>query len=155
MNEYALGVFAILLLSGLLSLLFYGSGEAEKTAIGIIVAFAIISPIITVVGDIDIDKALDSLSGGSYETDADPSVIAEDAFADGIARAVADKFSLDKDNIRVKIIDFDMEKMRARQIKISLVGAAALADYRGIEGYVNGLGMGECRVEIEIGKGAS
>lgn len=155
MNEYTLSVFAICAICGLMSLLCYGSGTAEKTAVGIVSAFIIISPLVTAVRNIDIDKALDLLTGGSYETDADCSAVAEEAFAKGIGQAVADKFSLDKEDIRVKIIDFNMETMSARQIKISLSGTAALADYRGIESYVNSLEMGECRVEIEIGKGLS
>lgn len=155
MTEYTLAVFAVLVLCGLLSLLCYGSGTAEKTAVGIIAAFVIISPLVTSFKNIDIDKALDSLTGGSYEADADCSQVAEEAFAEGIAQAVADKFYLNKENIRVKIIDFDMKKMSAEQIKIALRGGAAFADYRGIEAYVNSLEMGECTVEIEIGKGLS
>ena len=38
MSEYAISIFTILFISGALSLLCYGSGKAEKTAIGIITA---------------------------------------------------------------------------------------------------------------------
>lgn len=155
MKEYALSVFAICAICGLLSLLCYGSGRAERSAVSIIAAFVIISPMVVAVKNIDLDTALDSLTGGSYETDADCSVVAEEAFAKGIRQVVADKFLLDREEIRVRIMDFNMEKMRAGQIKITLSGSAALADYRGIEEYVNGLGMGVCRVEIEIRKGLS
>lgn len=155
MTEYALGAFAILAISCLLSLVCYGSGTAEKTAVGIIAAFIIISPLVTAVRDIDIDSALDSITGGGYESEVSPSPVAEDAFAEGIKRAVADKFSVDKENIRVKIIDFDMKNMSCGQIVIFLRGTGVFADYRGIESYINSLGMGECRVEVELGKGDS
>ena len=90
---------------------------------------------------------------GEYETDADPSHVAEAAFADGIRNAVAEKFYIDKENIRVKIRNFDMEKMSCDQIMIFLDGAGVFADYRGIEEYINGFEMGECEVEITLGKG--
>ena len=153
MTEYTLGTFAILAICGVLSLISYGSGVTEKAAVGIVAAFVILSPLVTELKNIDLEGALDSLTGGSYETDADPSLVAEEAFAKGIRRAVAERFSLKEENIRVKIIDFDMEKMSSGQIKIFLGGSAALADYRGIESYVNSLGMGECDVEIQLGKG--
>ena len=155
MTEYALAAFAILAISGLLSLVCYGSGTAEKTAVGIIVAFIIISPLVTAVRDIDLDSALDSLTGGGYQSDANPSPVVEEAFAEGIKRAVADKFSIDRENIRVKIINFDMKNMSCEQIVIFLQGRGVFADYRGIESYVNSLEMGECRVEIQLGKGDS
>ena len=152
MTEYTIGVFCFLAFLGMLSLLCYGSGAAEKTAVGIIAAFVILSPIVSAIKNIDLDSALDSLTGGGYEADSDPSLVAEEAFATGIKRAVAEKFSLKEEDVRVKIRDFDMEKMKSSQIIIFLGGAAAFADYRGIEEYINGLGMGECRVEVGLGK---
>ena len=151
MTEYSISVFGILALFGILSLICYGSGRAEKTALGIITAFIIISPIVTMLWNIDPSDALDSLTG-SYEPDVDPSAVAEEAFAKGIREAVAEKFIINKEDIRVKIINFNMEKMSCEQIKIHLEGAGALNDYRGIESYVSGLGMGECKVEINLGK---
>lgn len=151
MTEYTLCIFSVCVISGLVSLLCYGSGTAEKTAVGIITAFIIISPLVTAVKNIDIEAALDSLTGTGVEIGADPSLVAEEAFAKGIIQAVADKFSLDKENVRVKIVGFDLEKMSAEQIKITLSGVAVLADYRGIESYINSLEMGVCSVEIEIG----
>ena len=45
MSEYAISIFTILFISGALSLLCYGSGKAEKTAIGIVIPrYVIISP---------------------------------------------------------------------------------------------------------------
>ena len=151
MTEYTLGVFGILAICGLLSLVCYGSGVAEKTAVGIISAYIIISPLLTMVWSIDPSVVIDSLTDGGYRTDAGPSFVAEEAFSEGIRLAVSEKFSIDKENIRVKILDFDMEKMSCRQIKIYLEGMGIIADYRGVESYVNSLGMGECKVEINLG----
>jgi len=152
MSEYVSSVYTILFICGALSLLCYGSGRAEKTAVLIFTVFVIISPIIKVAWEVDIEGAIDSIVEGNYEIDADPSVVAEEAFAEGIKEAVAEKFLLNKENITVKIRDFDMKEMRAGEIGIFLSGPATLADYRGIQAYVNSLGMGECRVEIQFGE---
>ena len=153
MTEYTLGVFGILAICGVLSLLCYGSGRAEQTALGIIAAHLIISPLVTTIFSIDPSDAFDSLTGGEYETDVSPSLVAEEAFAEGVRLAVADKFSIDKENIRVKVNNFNMEKMSCDKIKLFLDGKEVFADYRGIESYVNSLEMGECKVEILLGKG--
>lgn len=152
MTQYALGTFVILAISGILSLLSYGFGTSEKIAVGIITAFIIISPILSAVRQVDASGLLDSITDSGYEPDKTPSLVAEKAFAEGIKSAISEKYTIDKDNIRVKITAFDMKAMMAGEIKIFLCGRAALADYRGIEEYVNGLGMGVCRVEIELGQ---
>ena len=149
MSEYAVAVFSILFISGVLSLLSYGSGRAEKTAVGIITAFVILSPVISLVSELDISGVIDMVTNGAYESDADPSVVAEEAFAEGIKSAVAEKFLLNKEDISLKINGFDMENMRCSEIVIFLSGSAMLGDYRGIRTYINSLGMGECRVEIQ------
>ena len=153
MMEYSVGVFGVLAIFGAISLICYGSGNAEKIALGIIAAFIIISPIIAVIRDIDPMDAFGSLTGDGYETDADPSYVAEEAFAGGIKSAVSEKFSIKEENISVRIVDFDIKTMSCEQIKIYLDGVGAFADYRSIEDYVGGLGMGDCSVEIVFGKG--
>ena len=95
---------------------------------------------------------IESVTDGNYEIEADPSAVAEEAFADGIKTAIADKFLLNKEDISLKIKDFDMKSMRCAEIVIFLSGSAVLSDYRGIEAYINSLGMGECRVEIQLGR---
>jgi hypothetical protein len=75
----------------------------------------------------------------------------EEFFADGVALAVAEKFSLDRDDIRVSLRNFNIENMSAERIRLTLSGVAALADYKAVERYVNSLDIGECDVEIEIG----
>ena len=152
MSEYAIAVFSILFISGVLSLLTYGSGRAEKTAVGIITAFVILSPVISLVSELDISGVIDMVTNDAYESDADPSVVAEEAFAEGIKSVVAENFLIKKEDISLKINDFDMKNMRCSEIVIFLSGTALLSDYRGIEAYVSSLGMGECRVEIQLGK---
>ena len=92
--------------------------------------------------DVEYDS---SIIGEGYEA------VAEEAFSRGVASAVADEFSLDEKNLRVELYGFDFENMKAERIRVILSGRAALADYKGIEKYVNGLDIGVCECEIEIG----
>lgn len=148
MSEYALAVFGICLVVGICLALLGGSGKAQSLALGIITLWVILSPLGDMIAHFD-PNSFDVVipEYGSGEIDA----LIEDAFADGICTAVADKFSLDRGDIRVRLYGFDKEKMRAEKIMIILSGRAALSDYKAVEKYINSLEVGEGNVEIEIG----
>lgn len=152
MTEYAVATFGFLAISGMLSLIPYGDGRAERGVMSIIAAFIIISPLVTLVSEVDFSAMLDNLDGSGYDSGLSPSEIAEEGLIDGIKSVVAEKFLINKEDIRVKVEGFDIEKMYCESIRIYLSGSASLADYRGIEQYVSSLGMGECRVEIQLGQ---
>lgn len=148
MSEYALAVFGICLVVGICLALSNGSGKAQSLALGIITLWVILSPLGDMIEHFDPNSLdVDIPEYGSGEID----MIIEDAFADGICTAVADKFSLDTDDIRVRLYGFDKEEMRAEKIMIILSGRAALSDYKAVEKYINSLEVGEGNVEIEIG----
>lgn len=148
MSEYALAVFGICLVVGICLALSNGSGKAQSLALGIITLWVILSPLGDMIEHFDPNSFdVDIPEYGSSEID----MIIEDAFADGICTAVADKFSLDTDDIRVRLYGFDKEKMRAEKIMIIFSGRAALSDYKAVEKYINSLEVGEGNVEIEIG----
>lgn len=151
MTEYAFSVFAICLVSGLCGLLCYGSGTSEKIVLGIVTLYVMAAPLAESVGAFDFDSLTEGVTPPEISTEPGYSAVAEEAFADGICRAITEEFSLKKENIRVKITGFDFENMKAQSIKIYLSGIGVLADYRGIEDYINSLEMGECQVEIELG----
>ena len=65
--------------------------------------------------------------------------------------SAAEKFSLDRDLVRVNVVGFDFENMCAQSIEVVLSGRAAMADYRAIERYINDMDIGECNVEVGIG----
>lgn len=151
MTEYAITVFAICAITGALSLLTYGSGRAESLSLAIITLFIIVAPIVSAAEDFRAQDWLSSLDTPDYEVDSEYGGVLEDSFAEGIALAVADKFSLNKEDIRVRVSGFDARNIRADNIKVILSGRAAFADYKAVESYLDGLDMGECSVEIEIG----
>ena len=75
----------------------------------------------------------------------------EKSFREGIKRTVCEKFSLNYKDVRILCENFSRESYTAEKIRVVLSGAAATADYREIEKYLNGMEIGECKVEIEIG----
>jgi hypothetical protein len=155
MSEYAVGVFLICLITGACLSLAHGSGKAQSLALGIITLWVILSPISDLITHFDPDSLNDLIEIPEYDGSCEMDYIIEDAFAEGIARAVAEKYSLDRENIRVRLYGFDKTEMRAEKIMIILSGRAALADYKAVEKYIEEMEVGECNVEIEIGGGNS
>ena len=152
MSEYAISVFAVCLVGGIALMLTYGGGTSEKIAVGLITLSVIITPLADCLSDFNIEEWLNSIKAEVGDVGTEYGEVLEEAFAEGIVRAVADKFSLDKENIRVSLTGFDAERLWAQRIRITLSGRAALADYKAVENYVNTLEMGKCDVEIEIGQ---
>ncbi len=151
MSEYAITVFSITAICGVLSLVAYGSGRAESLALGIITLFILASPILGAVADIDPDDLIGEIEIPDDEIGSSFSQALEKAYSDGVRSLVAEKFSLNREDIRVKTVGFDTESVSAEKTRVILSGRAALADYRGIEKYLNEALEGEIRVEIEIG----
>lgn len=151
MSEYAVGVFLISAIVGMLSHLSYGGkSDISKLALSVLMLYVVVAPLADMVKNTDFKSLFEVGYNEEIITDG-YEVVAEDAFIKGIESAVAEKFSLSKDNIRVRVVDFDFENMRAEKIRVTLSGRAALADYKAIEKYLDGLNIGECRCEIEIG----
>lgn len=151
MSEYAISVFAICLVGGICLMLSHGQGKAESLAVGIIILWVILSPLGESLSYFDPDGWLDGIEIPDYESESELGAVIEDAFAKGIGRAVAERFSLDTENIRVRLYGFDKDNLRAEKIRIILSGRAALADYKAVEKYIDEMDLGECDVEIEIG----
>lgn len=155
MSGYAISVFLICLSVGVCLSLRYGRSGGESLALGIILLSVVISPIADGLMDFGGEGIFDKIEiPDGVDQEGIDSVI-EEAFAEGIRRAVAEKFSLDGDNIRIRLYDFDRDSLTAGRIRIILSGGAAFADYKAVEKYIDGLGVGECDVEIELGQGHS
>ena len=151
MMRYALGIFAVCLVCGLATLLSHSSGRAERIALGIISLYIIVSPIADGLSHFDADDWLGSLPAVDGEIDSEYTALLEEAFTDGIRSCVAEKYSLDKADVRVRVYGFDSSRLSAERIRVILSGGAIIADYKAVEKYLNSLGLGECDVEIEIG----
>ena len=141
-----IGVFLIATIVSMLRLIGYRSGVSERLALGIICVYVVLSPI----KNLTVDSLDDLFDIPEVETEDGAGQILEDALSTGIARSIADEFSLKPDNISVNLFDFDKESMTAGKIEIILSGSAVTADYRLIEAFVNEMNRGECRVEISF-----
>ena len=130
----------------MLRLIGYRSGVSERLALGIICVYIVLSPI----KNLTVESLDDLFDIPEIETGDGAGQILEDALSTGIARSVSDEFSLKRENISVRLFDFDKESMTAGKIEIILSGSAVTADYRLIEAFVNEMNIGECRVEISF-----
>ena len=146
MTKYLLSVFVVAALVSLFRLLGYKSGALERIALGIICIYTVISPLASI-SEVGLDEFF-SIPEIEVENGAD--VLLEDAVAEGIARAVAEEFSIKKSDVSVRLFGFDKEKMSAEKIEIILSGLSVGADYRAIESFVNKMNIGECTVEISF-----
>jgi hypothetical protein len=145
-KAYVIGVFLIATIVSVLRLIGYRSGVSERLALGIICVYIVLSPINNLSAE-GFDNLFDI---PEIDTGEGAGQILEDALATGIARSISDEFSLKRENIAVRLFDFDKESMTAGRIEIILSGSAVTADYRLIESFVNEMNIGECRVEISF-----
>ncbi len=152
MTEYMTGVFVASGFFSLLGHLSYRSSldGVRRFALGLILFFITASPAIELIGslaELDISELIPD-AGADIEEDRG---IYEESFREGIASAVAEKFGLNRKDIRVITEGFSSSEWRCGKIRIVLSGGGALADYHAVEDYVNRLNIGECEAEIEIG----
>ena len=151
MTNYAAVVFAACCISGALGLLVYKEGRGESLSLGIITLFLLVSPIADLSGSVG-GGLSDLLDTPSVEIGSGYADALEQSYAEGLCLALGEKFTIEKEDIAVRIVGFDAESLRAERIELILSGDAALCDYRAVEKYIEEISSGECRVEIEIGK---
>jgi hypothetical protein len=145
MGQYLLSVITLAMLLDVLELL---SAERYKgltrAAMSLILVMAILTPLPSLVkkmkGELDFSGIEES--GGED--------IRLSAFAEGVRGYISSELDLDPNEVAVEIIGFDKEERRCEKILITLSGKAALADYKRVERLIDGLGLGEAEVKIEI-----
>lgn len=152
MSEYMSSVFTVSAVFALLGRLSYKSSldGARRAAFGILLVFAVISPVIegaNKLSEVDIDKLV-----SDYESFEDAGgEVAIRAIEDGIRRCIGNEFNIKEENLKITLENFSVNEGKAERIRVILCGAAISADYKKIEKYVESLGLGECDAEIEIG----
>lgn len=151
MENGTIYVLAVLAAVAFASFAAYDSerARASRGALGIILLAALAVPFIDTVCAIPdiIDENLPE-----YDTDAGSMAqdVAREAFLRGIRLAVADKFSLNADDIAVTCCGFSFEEMRAESLVITLSGKAAFADIRAVREFAEKSGFGECEVYVSF-----
>ena len=148
MTELFVSVFSASALIGIATHLMHTRyrGRASSFAFGVIFLFVIVSRISAVdVPRLDISEIFPEAGGGGEF------YAVKDAVCDALAAEVAHRFGFAEEDVSVELIDFDMELMRCDTVVVTLGGTAALGDYKRIEDYVDKIGIGRCRVDVQIG----
>ena len=156
MAEYIVSVVVACAILGLSAYASYpqSSDKASKFAASVLLLYVAINPLGKILSELDgggfsfsaiIGSAPEVEEGGAYED------VAEEAFAEGISKLLFTKFNIDSEDSDVSIVGFDFEGMKCRKIKITLYGKAIFADFRAVEEYITGSGLGECEVYSGIG----
>ena len=152
MNEYFISVFVICVVMGILGLLSYNDkNSAERAALGVILLFVVLSPITEMIASFDTSDFDPQKFIADLEIGEEFSKVGEAALADGICRAVCEKFSFAEEDVSATLEGFVFEEMRAKRVRIVLSGRAALSDSRAVKKYVDEMGVGESEVGIEFG----
>ena len=119
---------------------------------GVLVICAVILPLRDLSLNVDAEEILDKF-GAEFEYGEKTDGAIELAFEDGIAEYVAAKYGVGKTCVFVAADGFDMERLRAERIYVTLSEDGTRLDYRKIEDdirdrFTNG---GECEVTLNVG----
>ena len=151
MKEDFIRLLAFSAITVLLSLLVRESRleRSVKLALGVLLLSVTVSPLWALISDPPtLPKLPDggaSLEGGDYLE------VAEQAFACGVERYIADSLSLSEEDIEIFVSGFDFDSMRAGSIRVLLSGRAIIADRKRIEEMLLESGIcDECRCDIEL-----
>ena len=154
MADYLWTVALASLFIGVLEYLCYPSKtkDAARLFASVVLIYSLLSPVLVFASSLgdgippfEIEEPSDIPLGGTYEK------VAEEAFKEGICKLLYTNYGVEAEDTAVSVEGFQLDEMKARRIVIVLSGKAALSDRRGMEQYLNGLGLGECEVRIRIG----
>lgn len=123
---------------------------ATSYSIGVLMICVILLPLVDIIRDFDTKSMFDSINM-DLEYDITDDMI-EASFEEGISEYIAQKYGVDKSCVSVMADGFDMERLRAERIYVTLSGKAVFLDYKKIEDevrseFTNG---GECEVSLKI-----
>lgn len=150
LENYFARIFAVAAVVTVCSLFAYKGGRATKFALSVLLVYTVLTPLSAIVPSFG-----DLLSGGGTAGiggfSKDYEKVAESAFCEGVDKLVCSELGLNSDGVRVVCRGFDYKKMRAERVLVILSGKCISADSLKIKRLVEGGGLGECEVEIEIG----
>lgn len=154
MADYLWTVALASLFIGVMEYLCYPSKtkDAARLFAAFVLIHSLLSPILLFASTLsdgipqfEFEDPSDHPLDGTYER------VAREAFQEGICKLLYTKYGIDTQDAAISVDGFRVDEMKARRIVIVLSGKATLADHRGIEEYIDGLGLGDCEVRIRIG----
>lgn len=156
MGDYLVSVVVMTAIVGFITYISYpgASERAMKVVSAILLIYTVAHPAVSLVKEISGGDFLSAIYDADLsDTDMGNDTyieITENAFREGIKKEISSKYSISEENIEVHVFDIDFESMTAGKIKIILKGKAALADWRGMEQYINSLKLGRCEVIADL-----
>lgn len=150
MNTYIGLVLSVGACAALGGALLYDSERdtVSRTAISLIILLATVSPIVAFISQLSF--TLPELPELPNATEGEYAEVAREAFCDGVAELLSEKYSLPSESFAVKCESFDFTAMRAERITVTLRGSAVRCDPLLVEKFINSYGIGDCHAEIGI-----
>ena len=147
MKEYLVVAVVMALASALLAELSHPAlSSGSNIALGIVAVLFIVAPIAGIAAEgitLPAPEVALPAYGGIEE-------VAEEAYLVGVRAELAERFSVNAEEIDLEISDFSLEELSCERLVVTLRGGAAFADYRAIRQYLlENLKIGECDVKIE------
>ena len=154
--EYLVSVIVFSAAIGFVSFLAY-PGKSEKTirfATALLLLYMVLAPVFILLSSYK-DEGLEDIFNTKLETDGlengEYLEVAENAFKEGIAKLLSEKYGARADEMNIFVYGFDFKSMRCERIKIVLFGKSAFLDARGMGAYITSEGLGKCEVDIRLG----
>ncbi len=122
--------------------------SASRGAISIILLLATVAPIAAFISQLSL--TMPELPDLPDATEGEYAEVAREAFCDGVAELLSEKYSLSGDCFAVKCEGFDFLTTRAERITVTLRGSAVRCDPLLVEKFINSYGIGDCHAEIGI-----
>ena len=135
MREYLMLALSLAVISSLVGLACHSSlSPTARVAVAIVTLAAMLSPFLEALNSFgeglpELAPSVPPPSGGYIE-------VSQEAFSDGIAQAIEERFSIKSGEVEVECIGFSFSTMRAQTVRLSLKGSALLVDYRELSSYV-------------------
>ena len=151
MSEYLCTLLFVAFAVSVASFILYNEKDScAHFAFGVLLCFAVFSPIVRALPELDIGGLVEKIQSGALSDSPAYTEHSKEALEDGVRTLVCERFSLDEASVSVKLSGFDFENMCADKIELTLFDKAALADLEKIEKYASSLGVGECEVLIGL-----
>ena len=152
MADFFYTVISVSLAAALSGFVAYrGVDKWHKLAVSIILLSVISTPIFSFVSELSSGEVSDFFELNNEDIASDEfERVGKEAFEKAVCQLVAKKAAIPEGSVYVLLEDFDCVSMRAKKIKITLVGEGLGVDYRSIENYIRGLGLGDCEVKYGL-----
>ena len=153
MVDYISTLVSVALAASLSGFVAYrGTDRWHKLSVSIILLSVIATPLFGLISEIpDTDFSELFKTDVEVQNSDEFERVGKEAFENGMRTLIAEKFGIPEASVCVKAESYDAFSMKAELIRITLVGEGFGVDYKSMESYVRGLGLGLCEVRYGLG----